>query len=342
MSSYNTTVFIGRFQPFHLGHKRVIQEALKMSAQMVIIIGSTNRASDIKNPFSYKERRDMIINSLDPQDLAKVKIWGVEDRKYNEERWMADIQEIVSKEVPISNNIAVVGYKKDDSSYYIDKFPQWEYLEIGPVYNELIDATVIRHHWLNGQMAYTKGVLTDYVYKFLSTYKIAKLARELKVIEEGKKRWAGSPYEPIFTTTDAVVIQSGHILMIKRRSAPGEGLLALPGGYLGPKEKIIDSMLRELDEETGIKVPEKVLRGSIVASHIFDEPTRSLRGRIITHAYKILLEDGPLPKLRVPKNETGTGEVSKAQWIPLNELDKLRDQIFEDHPDIIDYFTGRL
>ena len=39
---YRYLVFIGRFQPFHAGHKAVIDEALKRSDEVIMLIGSAN------------------------------------------------------------------------------------------------------------------------------------------------------------------------------------------------------------------------------------------------------------------------------------------------------------
>lgn len=343
---YNSAVFIGRFQPFHLGHKNVVKASLEIADRLIIIVGSINQSPDIKNPFSYEERRQMILGSLDPQDISRISIHGVEDRRYNDSRWLAEIQAVVERQqLEFPTTTAIVGYEKDESSWYLNKFPQWDYQEIQPIYDTLIDATEIRRLWLIGNTMYTKGVVTDNVYDFLQRRSLSefgsRLQNEYRVITAANKQWAAAPYPPHFVTTDAVVIQSGHILMVTRRAAPGAGLLALPGGYLDVKQTLIDSMIRELQEETGIKVPEKVLRAKITGTHVFDSPSRSMRGRIITHAYLIMLEEGPLPKLKVPKGEHGSDEVAKAQWIPLNKIDQRREDLFEDHPDIIAYFTGK-
>ena len=97
-------------------------------------------------------------------------------------------------------------------------------------------------------------------------------------------------------------------------------------------------MLRELREETKIAVPPGMLRGSIVASRVFDEPNRSSRGRTVTHGFLIHLKNETvLPALRtrrakLPEVEAAD-DAEKAQWWPL--ADVRRDMMFEDHFDII-------
>jgi bifunctional NMN adenylyltransferase/nudix hydrolase len=149
-----------------------------------------------------------------------------------------------------------------------------------------------------------------------------------------KKQFAGLAYAPIFVTSDAVVIQSGHVLMIKRRSEPGKGLWALPGGFVNANQdrSVKSAMLRELREETGIKVPRPVLDGSIQDNKVFDGIDRSARGRTITHAFKIVLPDGPLPKVK------GLDDAEKAQWIPIAEVSS--EFCFEDHYEIIQWALG--
>lgn len=346
---YQIAVFIGRFQPFHLAHKRVIQEALTIADSVLILVGSVNQPRTPKNPFNFEEREYMIHESLDPQDLSRCWIKPVEDQPYNDQRWIGQIQRLV-KEAHASHKkvysgshpdepaVVIVGYEKDASSYYLNLFPNWDYEEIEPLYDHLIDATKLREHWYAGGYSYIKGAVTDYVYRYLMNKKSMAIRdamnKEYEFILSYRKQWAAAPYPPVFVTTDAVVVQSGHIILGQRRAAPGEGLYALPGGFLGTDERIEDSMIRELQEETRIKVPVPVLRGSIMATHVFDAPDRSLRGRTITHAFHILLPDGPLPKIR------GSDDMKAARWVPLSELKGLKNMMFEDHSAIIEHFLG--
>lgn len=51
---------LGRFQPLHLGHKALIQEALGRGATVVVAIGSSTAKPGLRNPFTTAERRQMV------------------------------------------------------------------------------------------------------------------------------------------------------------------------------------------------------------------------------------------------------------------------------------------
>jgi bifunctional NMN adenylyltransferase/nudix hydrolase len=159
---------------------------------------------------------------------------------------------------------------------------------------------------------------------------------------EYRKPYKNAKYPPIFQTVDAIVIQTGHVLLVRRGARPGKGLWALPGGFLNPKERLFDACIRELREETGIKVPEPVLRGSMVFKEDFDYPDRSLRGRTITKGFLFKLPDFVVDgKISLPKVK-GADDAEKAWWVPLDEVLKSPELFFEDHWQIITYMLGRL
>lgn len=58
-------LFVGRFQPFHLGHAAVIQTILKDADELIIVIGSSQKSHDLDNPFTTGERIRMIRAALD-------------------------------------------------------------------------------------------------------------------------------------------------------------------------------------------------------------------------------------------------------------------------------------
>lgn len=338
---YDTVVLIGRFQPVHNAHEEIIRRAGELADQIVIIVGSAKQPRTYKNPFTSRERAGMLINTvvdqIDPE-LVKVRIEHNHDTIYNNQAWAVRVQELVGKWTNSSDRVAIIGHSKDESSFYLKMFPQWEKEEVELI--EPLNATDIRDLYFrnDANMNFISGVVPRSTMLFLIEFKKTKeyqqIIRERTFIETYKKQFASMPYPPVFVTVDAVLIQSGHVLMIRRRSEPGRGLWALPGGFLNADtdKSVEDAMLRELHEETGIKVPAPVLAGSIEENRVFDAIDRSARGRTITHAFKIVLPDGKLPRVK------GLDDADKACWIPISEIKS--EECFEDHYEIISWAIG--
>jgi bifunctional NMN adenylyltransferase/nudix hydrolase len=348
MKRYDFAVYIGRFQPFHDGHLACARQALSLAQNLIVLVGSINRPRNIRDPFGYAERREMIEAAL-PEALGeRVVITGVADRLYNLPRWVEGVQAAVEGIVKAvagpDASITLVGHRKDASSDYLDLFPQWELSTVDEV--SILSATEIRDALMGAADADLPGVLDAQpvppgVKAFLRDWTRAEavdwaaLRSEWTFIRRYRSQFAALPYPPIFQTVDAVVLQAGHILLVERGAHPGRGLLALPGGFLGAEETIEDAVIRELREETGIKVPEPVLRGSIRARARYDDPLRSMRGRTITDTFLFELRPGPLPKIK------GGSDARRAQWISLAELQSLESQMFEDHYHIVQDLLGR-
>ena len=217
-------------------------------------------------------------------------------------------------------------------------FPQWDLIEVDLI--EELSASQIRQLYFredynpNFIRSVVHQNVLEYLNKFAKTEEYKQILREIEFVEKYKSQYASFPYPPTFVTVDAVVVQSGHILMIRRRAEPGRGLLALPGGFLDAygDRTLEDAMLRELREETGLKVPAPVLRGNIVETKVFDAIERSTRGRTITHAFLIKLPNGELPRIKAGS------DASSAKWIPISQVNP--SECYEDHYEIINYFTG--
>ena len=334
---YDTLVLIGRFQPFHNAHLEIIKRATALADGLIIITGSANQPRTYKNPFTSVERERMIKAATGGLSLGIV-VEANPDTIYNDQAWAVRVQAIVAKYTNPSDKIAVIGHKKDESSFYLDMFPQWGFENVDEI--EPLSAVNIRDLYFKRDcnMSFIKGVVPrttfDFLEQFKSTPEYEQVIREREFVVKYKQQYASLPYPPIFSTADAVVIQSGHVLMIKRRAEPGKGLWALPGGYVNANtDKSVEAaMLRELREETQIKVPAPVLKGSIVRSKVFDAIDRSPRGRIITHAFHIQLPDGELPKVK------GSDDAEKARWVPIAEVKS--EDCFEDHYEILQHFVG--
>jgi bifunctional NMN adenylyltransferase/nudix hydrolase len=333
---FDYLLYMGRFQPLHLGHINTFNKAFELADKVIVMCGSAYQPRTPKNPWTVKERWEMIRKALPNIDPNRVVYTFSYDYLYNDQRWVEEVQSRMKALTFPGDKIGIIGCKKDASSYYLDLFPQWELVEMDKV--NIHHATNVRICYFEDLNLESMNALhpatIEYLKEFKKTPEYDLVKAEYDHISKYKAGWKESPYPPIFFTVDAVVIQSGHVLLVKRNAQPGKGNYALPGGFLDPNEYVLDGVIRELREETKLKVPVPVLKGSIKGNKIFDHPDRSLRGRTITNAFFIELVPGPLHEVK------GGDDAEKAVWIPLADIDGLRDKLFEDHADIISYFLG--
>lgn len=335
-------VFIARMEPLHKAHLNIIQHSLERYDRVVVGIGSARQARSPRNPWTADERIEMLRATLTRSEQDRIVTMPLRDYLYNDNQWITDVQQKVSTLTSApAEKISIVGRLKDRTSYYIRMFPQWKCDEYANLHPQ--DATAVRVGLFEDRMKDVRELVPDPVYEYLDEWKKTEtfewtLDEHLfyeNYKEMHKFRNPDLPYGPTFTTTDAVVVQSGHVLVVRRRQPPGKHLWALPGGFLASFVRIEDNMLKELKEETKIQIPKDVLRGNIVGEKVFDHPDRSLRGRTITHGFCIHLRDGDLAHVE------GDDDADKAFWVPLADLYEHEDKFFEDHVHIIRYFTNR-
>ena len=340
---YDYLVFIGRFEPFHNGHHAVVRHALTLADKVIVLIGSACKPRTTLNPWNANEREVMIRAALGA-DAQRLLLRALPDHLYNEAAWIGAVQREVAAAVEADAGVSgarigLTGFDKDASSYYLREFPQWELCNVQ--HCEVLSATEIREHLFSadegGQLLIRANVpapVAAMLEAFRRTPGYTQLSREFVFLKNYRKAWEASPYPPTFVTVDAVVVHSGHALVVRRGAEPGKGLWALPGGFVDQNETLLDAALRELREETRLKLPAPVLKGSLKAQHVFDHPQRSQRGRTITHAFHFEFASGDLPPVR------GADDADKARWIPLAQTFELEDQFYDDHYHILQFFLG--
>jgi len=102
---------------------------------------------------------------------------------------------------------------------------------------------------------------------------------------------------------DALLIESGRILLIKRGNEPFKGQWALPGGRLEDNETAEECLVREMEEETGLRVEPVKLIG------IYSDLGRDPRG-MISAAY-LVKRTGGIQKAGTDAAEAGWFEIAK-------------------------------
>lgn len=70
-------LFVGRFQPFHLGHLSAIKDALKEVDELVIVVGSAQYSHRLNDPFTAGERLVMIRRALEEAKIDYSRVWVV-------------------------------------------------------------------------------------------------------------------------------------------------------------------------------------------------------------------------------------------------------------------------
>ncbi|MFP4170880.1 MAG: NUDIX domain-containing protein [Methanomassiliicoccales archaeon] len=124
-------------------------------------------------------------------------------------------------------------------------------------------------------------------------------------------------------TTDGVVMIDGKLLLIRRGKEPYQGSYALPGGILEYGETVEECVVREVEEETGLRT--RILEMIGVYSH----PDRDPRGHFISVAFHLAPMGGEL---------RSGDDAAAAELFP---LDDLPDMAF-DHAEIVrDLREGR-
>jgi bifunctional NMN adenylyltransferase/nudix hydrolase len=352
---YDVAVFIGRFQPVHVGHEAILKRCAELADNVIILVGSKTASRSVRNPFTFRERLDLLdaaVEDIDPQDEVQWYVRGIADSAYNFHDWLTRAKSIVNEvvdtivEAPDVAKVTIIGHYKDDTSY-LNFFPDWDLTlmeaQKGGVSSTQVRQTIFATNYLpDGRervqsLPLLSPAVKAWVLNWMETSPAFKqLADESFYVLNYKASWAKAPFPPTFVTTDAVVVCLGHVLVIKRGRNPGKGLYALPGGFLDQAESIQQGCIRELREETKIDVTTRVLEKSIKDKNVFDNPYRDPRGRTITHAFLFVLDLPVLPKVEA------ADDAASVEWIALNEIQDREDCFFGDHAQITRYFAHRL
>lgn len=96
-------LYLGRFQPYHLGHHQVIKLIAKEVDEIIIGIGSAQKSHEIENPFTAGERVLMVSGALEEFDIEHYVI-PIEDIQRNS-LWVSHVKSMVpSFEIAYTNN----------------------------------------------------------------------------------------------------------------------------------------------------------------------------------------------------------------------------------------------
>jgi nicotinamide-nucleotide adenylyltransferase len=116
--------YIGRFQPYHNGHHRVVEQIATEVDELVVGIGSAGDSHTTRNPFTAGERIMMITKSLVDFDLVTYAV-PIEDLDRNAV-WVSHVQSMSPNfDVAYSNNPLVIRLF-DEAGIEVRQSPMFE------------------------------------------------------------------------------------------------------------------------------------------------------------------------------------------------------------------------
>ena len=339
--AYDYGVFIGRFQPLHVGHTHIIDEALKQVDTLIVLIGSAGNARTIKNPFTFEERKHVIEQTYRHETAQRrIIVLPITDYQDDDKAWAEEVERLVGDQITYNLNarpgfnaegildqkVALAGYGKDASSFYLKMFPNWSSIQI-EAQKGTLNSTDIRRAYFQSLPSIPVDVLPESTAIFLNNLRwssiFADLVAEWAYYADYPKQYGKGPH----ITGDNIVLHRNQVLLVTRGKIPGKGKLAMPGGFRNPNERFWDCAVRELKEETQLDIlAEPDVRCH--DSYIVDTPFRSLRGDVNTYVVvHSLPHDFDRTKLKA------RDDAADLDFYDFRTLSP--DQFFDDHWSII-------
>lgn len=94
-------LFVGRFQPFHNGHLRVLRDIHREFDEIAIVVCGPSEP-DGKNPFTFEERKEMINRALKGKGIHCT-VHGIEDVN-DDGKWAGEIMKMGTFDAAYSRN----------------------------------------------------------------------------------------------------------------------------------------------------------------------------------------------------------------------------------------------
>ncbi len=168
----NRGLYVGRFQPFHLGHLDAIKYVLKKVDEVVIVIGSAQYSHNSKNPFTAGERLVMVRNALLEAGVDSSKLWIVPVPDVHLHMlWVSAVEGYTPKFNVVYTNEPLTRRLFMEAGYPVKDVPLFE--------RKVYMSTVIREKMVKGESwieLVPKGV-ADFILEIDGINRIRDLAR---------------------------------------------------------------------------------------------------------------------------------------------------------------------
>ncbi len=172
----NRGLYVGRFQPFHLGHLDAIKYAIKEVEELVIVIGSAQYSHNATNPFTAGERQVMVRRALleDGVDLSKLWIVPVPDVHLHM-LWVSAVEGYTPKFSILYSNEPLTRRLFMEAGYRVQSIPLFE--------RKMYMSTIVREKMLRADnwTELVPKIVADFILEIDGVNRLRDLSRSDKV-----------------------------------------------------------------------------------------------------------------------------------------------------------------
>lgn len=169
-------LYVGRFQPFHLGHLHAIRTALKEVDELVIVIGSAQYSHKENNPYTAGERLVMIRNALLEAKVDFTKLWVVPVPDVHLHMlWVSDLEGYTPKFNVVFSNEPLTRRLFKEAGYKVKNVPFYD--------RKLYMSTEVRKRMLEGDnwKELVPKAVADFIDEIDGVNRLRDLARTDKI-----------------------------------------------------------------------------------------------------------------------------------------------------------------
>lgn len=136
-------LYVGRFQPFHLGHMDAIKNVLEEVEEIVIVIGSAQYSHNTNNPFTAGERLVMTRNALEESEVDYARVWVVPVPDVHlHMMWVSAVEGYTPRFHVVYSNEPLTRRLFTESGYKVKEIPFFE--------RQFYSSTIVREKMLTG------------------------------------------------------------------------------------------------------------------------------------------------------------------------------------------------
>jgi nicotinamide-nucleotide adenylyltransferase len=172
MSGSERALYVGRFQPFHLGHLNAVTYVLSKASELVIVVGSAQYSHTLRNPFTAGERITMIRLALDDAKVERGRYLVIPIRDTHiHKMWVPQVVSQTPRFDIVYTNEPLTSRLFREDGYRVEPIPFYG--------RNLYSATEIRRRVIEGKdwKTLVPKVVYDYIHQIGGDERMRELAQ---------------------------------------------------------------------------------------------------------------------------------------------------------------------